>query len=1137
MLGITVLGPVTAELDGAALNLGGPRQRAVLALLSTARGTALSAQRIISALWDDAPPSSAAAALQAYVSNLRRVVEPDRRQREAGKVIVSTESGYALRLPDEAVDAWRFEAAVRGAREAGPAQAARLLADALGLWRGPAYAEFADERWARAEAARLEELRCQAGEAQAEAMLGAGRAVSAVVLTEVLTREQPLREEGWRLLALALWATGRQAEALDALRRGSRLLREALGPLPSPVLADLESAVLDGRTDVLWRAVPADGDGLMPISRTEDDAAPKPSPPLPSPSPSQAPDLSARDASPGASTPFVGRREELDAIAAAAQETRHGGGLVLVTGEAGVGKSRILARAGEQLAAQGWNIVVGRCPQFEGAPPAWAWATALRTLAELLPPTRPEAVAALLEDSGRTTAPAPNAAAARFLLHRAVGEWITAAAGVAPLALFLDDLHRADRETLALLEHVAQLGAPGLLIVAAHRPDELEDTLADALAVLARRRPRRLALAGLSGPEVSALIATVHDRPVDRVVVAAIAERTGGNPFYVMECARLLRTEGALATMSEVPQGVRDVLRRRISRLSADAVSILRLAAVAGAESAVPVLLHAAELPAGAAIDALEAAVVAGLLVEPAPDRVAFAHALTRDAVYADLTRVRRGRLHGRIADALLTLDPENLTGLSYHCSEAATAALAPRAFASSLSAADLAERRHSHDAAAGFLERAIAAAERIPDPQRPTDQPATLVELHRRLQRAQIRSGDVTAARETRQRAIAVAEQAGRDDLSAEALSGWHVPTPWQTRPYATVDEPVVRALDRLLATDELDPVVRCRLLDTLVAELSGHDMDRATRAAREELELARRSGDPRLLAMALESSAKSRSHELHADERAALSAQLRGLAESEDMPQYLWVCEFIDACVAAVRNDPAAVRRHAEAGLAVASAYRLHEPEAAHRATLAMLAQTAGRHDEAEERFADVIERMTRRRMLHAQGFAEIAGILLNLDRGEYGRAEPTARARYARLGPPAGDMLALVLARRGHRDEALSIRRPATPRPDKLFAVHATLRAELVVELRLRDQAPNAIRRLLPFADQVAGASTGVHAVHPVARTLGALHLLLNDEEAAARRFAQAEAVARPWSADHWIDDARSSAPAERRRIRAS
>ena len=257
--GIRVLGPLEAEVEGARADLGGPLQRAVLALLLMERGRVVSVDRMIDQLWRGEPPPRAIASLQAYVSNLRRILEPGRARRAQARILVSAPPGYAVRLPDEAVDAWRFESLLTAARKDAPGQPERArqeLEQALALWRGPAYAEFADEEWATAEVVRLTEQHLAAQEAWAEVALRTGAAAEAVPAAEALIRQQPLREGSWRLLALSLWACDRQADALAALRRARRMLRDELGLEPGPALAEVEEAILGQRQEVLRRVQP-----------------------------------------------------------------------------------------------------------------------------------------------------------------------------------------------------------------------------------------------------------------------------------------------------------------------------------------------------------------------------------------------------------------------------------------------------------------------------------------------------------------------------------------------------------------------------------------------------------------------------------------------------------------------------------------------------------------------------------------------------------------------------------------------------------------------------------------------------------------------------------------------------------------
>ncbi|MFG2970603.1 BTAD domain-containing putative transcriptional regulator [Streptomyces sp. NPDC048288] len=236
-----VLGPVTAEHDGVPLALKGPRHRAVLARLIVARGRVVPVARLVADLWEE-PPPTAVGTVRTFVGDLRRALEPGRPPRTPPRLLVTDGPGYALRA--QAVDAWRFETAVETAAEEEPARAALSLRAALELWRGPAYAEFADEAWCAGERARLAELRLRAVEQRAGALLAAGRPAEAVPDLDAHLSGHPWREEGWRLLALALYRSGRQGDALAVLRRARATLADQLGVDPGPALRRLEADVL-----------------------------------------------------------------------------------------------------------------------------------------------------------------------------------------------------------------------------------------------------------------------------------------------------------------------------------------------------------------------------------------------------------------------------------------------------------------------------------------------------------------------------------------------------------------------------------------------------------------------------------------------------------------------------------------------------------------------------------------------------------------------------------------------------------------------------------------------------------------------------------------------------------------------------
>ena len=259
-----ILGPLVARLDSEDVNLGGRRQRAVVAILLLARGRQVGAGRLLDALWEDAPPPSGPASLQSYVSHLRRALEPDRPARTPSSLIVTSGDGYAIPRDQVDVDAWRFEDLLDQASDADPATRVRLLREGLDLWRGPVLAEYAGADWADAEARRLEELRDVARERLLQARLDAGETAIVVPEAETLVAESPLREERWRLLALAQYRSHRQADALATLRRARSTLADELGVDPGPALRDLEQQVLAQSPTLDAPAGPVDAPAAAP---------------------------------------------------------------------------------------------------------------------------------------------------------------------------------------------------------------------------------------------------------------------------------------------------------------------------------------------------------------------------------------------------------------------------------------------------------------------------------------------------------------------------------------------------------------------------------------------------------------------------------------------------------------------------------------------------------------------------------------------------------------------------------------------------------------------------------------------------------------------------------------------------------
>jgi DNA-binding SARP family transcriptional activator len=232
-----ILGPLEVVEAGRPFTLGGPRQRALLAMLLTRANEVVSSDRLIDELWGGRPPRTATNALQYHVSQLRKTLGPS-------EAIVTREPGYLIRVGPHELDLLRFEQLVEEARRAPADHASRLLREALSLWRGPALADLANEPFVQAEIRRLEELRLAALELRIETDLAVGRHRELVGELEVLVHEHPLREQPRAQLMLALYRSGRQAEALDLYREGRRLLIDELGIEPGLELQELEKAIL-----------------------------------------------------------------------------------------------------------------------------------------------------------------------------------------------------------------------------------------------------------------------------------------------------------------------------------------------------------------------------------------------------------------------------------------------------------------------------------------------------------------------------------------------------------------------------------------------------------------------------------------------------------------------------------------------------------------------------------------------------------------------------------------------------------------------------------------------------------------------------------------------------------------------------
>ncbi len=788
MLRVFVLGDLRVELDGTPVAL--PRRRPARALLGWlalhpgghARST------VAARLWPNVLDESARTSLRTSLSALRAAIGAD--------ALPATRERVGL-AEDVAVDVHECE---------------RLLSEerpleALELCTGEVMAGF-DEDWvliARdAHRDRVADVLSNLAAAAAargdgEAAVGFGRRRAAL---------DPLDDPAHRDLMRLLADTGDGAGALAMYERFTERLRRELGVAASPLTRSLAAELRSG--------VPATA------------------PQLPQP---------ARIIAALRRGPLAGRERELARLHATwARSAREGRQLALVSGEPGIGKTRLVSEFAAELGGLGVGVLYGRAEE-EALIPYQPVVEALREPLRhgvALPAEAGELSLLLGGGAGHepmalaTGQPAPGA---RMRLFEAVGVALDALAAKKPLLLVVDDLHWAEPPTIRLLLHLAARGAGApRMIVATYRDTETHPFSA-AVARLYRELPvERIALAGLGVDEVAALLGGDHSPEA----VRALCARTGGNPFFIEQ---LLPGDTV---------GVSEAVRARVSGLGPQAHAVLDAAAVSGAEFELTVVAEVVGLPVDHMLDVLDAAVRAKLIgeVPGEPGRYAFVHAIVRDTLTASLTAARRARLHELFAASLeprAEREPDRyLVELTNHALEAAAGAGDP------LRAADLAQTAAAragtalaYEDAAAMLRRAVSTLERR------GDSLERRAELQCLLGEALQRAGLGAEAAPALEKASDLSCAAGRPDLigrSALALGGAGVTI-------LGADRQLVAALEQALgaighAHDEL----RVRLLARLAIELAyERDPGRRDAASDEAITVARQTRKPTALAAAL--------------------------------------------------------------------------------------------------------------------------------------------------------------------------------------------------------------------------------------------------------------------------------------------
>ena len=863
------------------------------------------------------------------------------------------------------------------------------------------------------------------------------------------------------------------------------------------------------------------------------------------------------------SRPFVGRIQELADLVSALEDAASGrGSLVLLTGEPGIGKTRLMSEVAQVAGQRGVRVVTGRCWEEGGAPPYWPWMQVLRSLGGDL-----ERLAAFGDSRAgrRGAASGVVPEGERIRLFDAVGRFLAAASSERPLLVTLDDVHAADEPSLLLLRFLGDaLAEANVLLIASYREAErrvLE--LGDVFAELARVG-RRIPLRGLTSADIEAYVAAVTGSRPTRQLVARLQKITEGNPFFVGEIVRLLAAEDRLESLDQtstdpflrMPAEVRALIRRRVANLAREAVAVLRVAAVIGREFDLYLLQRTSRLTPARFFDVLGDAVALGVIAElhATPRRYSFAHELVRETLYDDLPPARRLKLHrevGRLLESLYGEDLHpHLSEIARHLYLAAPLGDADQALEYLVRAGDRAAALFAYEEAAVHYRRALELLPLVGDA---SDERRS--ELLLRLGDAQWRSGNGAGARTTFEEAIEGGRRLDNGELLARAALGYVT----ALGGFLLVARFEVGGSGAGLLEEALavlppgDGSLRAHLLAHLAREMwLGHEpVERRVAVSEEAIAMARRLGDSEALVTALHSRHWALTTPGMALERLAHAEEMLRVAKETVDPEIEFLAHnarfhcFLELC------DRRGMDAESQAMTELAG--RLRQPFYRwHTVCLRTLRATLdGRFVEAEGLAREALE-LGRLRQSEFATYVFRYGQMLTIRwaQGRLPELWPEVRDHAERFPwiPSWRDALAAVelgdeqLARR--ELERHAVRDFADLPRDGIWILHLCALAEACVLVGDERRALQLYELLLPHADDNAVSYTQ-QPFGPVALRLGKLATLLGRWKETDRHFAAALARcellgARAIRARILLEHARALAaraePADRGRLEA-
>jgi DNA-binding winged helix-turn-helix (wHTH) protein/tetratricopeptide (TPR) repeat protein len=829
---------------------------------------------------------------------------------------------------------------------------------------------------------------------------------------------------------------------------------------------------------------------------------------------------------------FIGREDALARLWAAFERARSGiGGVVLIGGEPGIGKTRTAEELVSAARASGARVLSGWCYEGEGAPAYWPWVQVLRAFASQVgeggvPGAAFDEIARLLPElGGKSLGPRDTRALegpeARFQLYDGVAAFLRAASQRGPLVVLLDDLHWADTSSLQLLGFVArEIRESQMLLVGTHRSEEAsQPALGQTLAELARRpEHERIALVGLGRDEVARLVARSGRLDPEPALIDAICERTDGNPFFIRELVRMLESEGRLAGSesrsawkSAIPPAVKDVIARRLARLSPEGRELLGAAAVIGRDFALDVLEHAAGVTREALTGLLgEAERAREIRPHPTdPQSFRFVHALIQEVLYEDLGAARRRALHRRVAEALESLVPGRLdpplAELANHWCLGASADDAPRLVSASLRAARAARERLAYEAAAALCRRALATLDALQ-----VSAPEGRCDLLVRMVEAEYDAGNGPAWREGLRQATEVARKLGAPQRLA------HVAIHVGEMVMGVVDwQSVALFEESLAAVGGSDDTLRAELLAGLSRALywSPPDRERVRALSDESLALARRVGSPELLAAVLYSRHLSLWTPDSLADRLATAAELLEISERQRSRFWMRHAHQHHLLDALESGDFAGAERDLAAIDRIAGELRL--PDSILPAGGALRALLDGRLEEAERLARERFELTQRAGFSDAAMFYAIRLASVRLEQGRLGELEAGLRSIAERLPnmPTWRATLAYLCAEDGREEPARAeLERLAgngfedLPR-DTSWLTTVGLLAEVAALLNDAPRARLLATLLAPYADRAIVVGPALAVTSSVARPLALALATCADFTGAERCFEQA------------------------------